>query len=347
MQFELVKNDYLNYVKYEQAHAASTFTTYQSWLNRYQRFLADNGFKDPDVSQAIDVSILRKYLYHLSASKLRPRTLRAAFHPLRGLCQFLIFQQFLTEEANPMNKLTLPKKDAAVRNLVEDSEVCALFDACDKQLDPFDVARSRALLATMCYTGLRASEVVALRLKDISTESRTLLVASGKGGKARSLFPPPSFFTAYQAWIAERDKDKPEHDFVWTQNKSRHISDDWLRHHLEEIKAIGGLKGHENIKPHSLRHWFATMMLRNGATIKQIQIALGHSDVTTTATYLHINEQDCRAMAQLAEFDVSPGNNKQTTVTTDDVKVSQNVSANQSKPSRFTKTLTRGRTLTP
>jgi hypothetical protein len=62
----------------------------------------------------------------------------------------------------------------------------------------------------------------------------------------------------------------------------------------------GKLRGHDNIKPHTLRHWFATNMLRNGATIKQVQVALGHTDIKTTAVYLHIDEEDAKAMADLS-----------------------------------------------
>jgi site-specific recombinase XerD len=305
MDFGIIKNDYLQYIQHELNLAHSTFVTYQSWLNRYERWLTDEGMKDPGANQALSVTILRKYLYSLSGAKLRPRTLRAAFHPLRGLCAFLVREGYLAESANPMKRLNLPKKDAARRQVVEDTEVVALFDAAEKQLDPYDVAFSSAILATLCYTGIRASELVDLTLKDISVESGTLLVASGKGRKSRTLYPPESFFVAYKGWLAEREKISPTHDYVWTQGANRRISDEWLRRHLEEIKAIAGLKGHENIKPHSLRHWFATRMLRNGATIKQIQVALGHADIKTTAIYLHINEEDCKAMAKLAEFDIS------------------------------------------
>lgn len=69
---------------------------------------------------------------------------------------------------------------------------------------------------------------------------------------------------------------------------------------LEAVKAAAGLAGRENIKPHSLRHNVATRLMNNGAPIKAIQQALGHVQMSTTAIYLHLNEQEAKQVAHLS-----------------------------------------------
>jgi len=91
VKLSAVKKDYLRYIMHSLKLAKSTHTTYQSWLNRYEGWLADNGYPDPDLEDAFDPLVLQTYYYSLAqhkskgASELRPRTLHAAFHPIRGL----------------------------------------------------------------------------------------------------------------------------------------------------------------------------------------------------------------------------------------------------------------------
>jgi site-specific recombinase XerD len=75
-----------------------------------------------------------------------------------------------------------------------------------------------------------------------------------------------------------------------------------FRQMLEHVKTIAGYADRANIKPHSIRHAFATRLMENGADIKSIQAALGHADAATTLVYLHAAEQPAKAMANLASL---------------------------------------------
>lgn len=141
-----------------------------------------------------------------------------------------------------------------------------------------------------------------MKIGDINFEDGTVLIPCGKGDKSRELAMPPECLIAFRTWAAEHQKLKCEHDHFWAYGPKRGMSADKMREMLEQIKAIAGFKDAANIKPHSLRHYFATNMLRNGATVKQIQVALGHTNLKQTATYLHLDEQDAKAMAVYASF---------------------------------------------
>ncbi len=205
-------------------------------------------------------------------------------------------------DVDPTQHITLPEKDAAKRLLVSDEEAAALLRAAENQLDDRKAAFSKALISALIYTGMRAQECVQLKLEHVNMDAQMLLVDNGKGKKSRQLYPPYEFFVALQGWLTVRAKMECTHTYVWAQDTRRPISADWLRRHVYEIAAMAGMKGAPNIKPHSLRHWFATHMTRNGANIKQVQVALGHSHAQTTFLYIHGDEEDAKAMAQLASF---------------------------------------------
>lgn len=186
-----------------------------------------------------------------------------------------------------------------MRLLVSDTEALGLLDAAQRQAAPRDVAFSTALVSALLYTGVRADELVHVKVEDVSIERGEFLVTKGKGGKVRTLYPAPEFFAALKAWLHEREKIGCEHSWLWAQGPRRGMSYERLLAHLEELKAIAGYKGARNIKPHSLRHWFATNLYRQMKNIKIVQRALGHAHPQTTYTYLHLDEEECRAMSTM------------------------------------------------
>ena len=97
-----------------------------------------------------------------------------------------------------------------------------------------------------------------------------------------------------------------QHEWLWAYNAGRRVGDTSFRELLEEVKAAAGLQGHENIKTHSLRHFFATLLDSNGAPLKVIQAALGHSSAQTTLIYLHNSEKDLQRMASFASLTLTP-----------------------------------------
>ena len=253
--------DYLNALRHEQGASLTTFTTYQNRLRNLCKWLEANGYPDPGLD-TLTVPTLRRYVYFLSGKGDRPRTIRGVFNAIRGLCVFLVNAGALSE--NPAAKVTLPKLDAATRLTVNDSDVAALFEACERQRTQHEVALCRAVLSTMCYGGLRRAEVYSLRVSDVNLADKSLLVRNGKGNKSRKVFVCAAALTALREWLAVRQKDC-NHDWLFAYDKNRRLHDDGIAHLVEAVKATAGLRDNAAIKPHSLRHWCATNLLRNGA----------------------------------------------------------------------------------
>jgi site-specific recombinase XerD len=287
--------DYLRHIAQERGLARKTVKGYQAWLHNLHGWMQANGCPEPYLTD-FNLPTLKRYYYHMAGKGYRPRTLWSVLHPLRGLGAFLVANGALAE--NPAMQVVLPKKDAAVRLVTTDAEIALLLDACERQRTPKQIALSRAILAVFVYCGLRRQECLDLKVGDVTLAEKSLPVRSGKGGKSRRVFLCTPALDALAEWLAVRQKDT-NHDWLWAYDRSRRLHDNGLRALMETLKANAGLRDHANICPHSLRHACATRLLRNGANLKDIQTWLGHSQLTTTAQYLHSNEEQLRNVAEL------------------------------------------------
>jgi site-specific recombinase XerD len=287
--------DYLHYLEHEQGASYMTCKGYQSQLRYLLRWLSQNGYSCPTLAD-FTTPMLRRFLYALSARGIRPRTIRGYFHPARGLGAFLVHVGALTE--NPAAHITLPKLDAAIRLEVTDADVAALFEACERQRTPRAVAMSRALVSVLAYGGLRRSEVCDLNVADVNLTDKSILVRSGKGSKSRKIFVCKDAVTALREWLAVREADC-KHEYLFAYDRNRRLHHKGIQTLIETLKATAGLRGNEAIKPHGLRHWCATNLLRNGANLRDVQQFLGHSDLQTTCRYLHSSEEQLRAISEL------------------------------------------------
>jgi len=295
--------DYLLFIRHEQGVSSATFKGYRAQLRHFHRWLIENGYPNPGITD-YTTPVLRRFLHYLAGKELRPRTIRSYFHPLTGLGRFLMANSLLTE--NPAKGLTLPKNDAAQRLTVSDEEIRQLLIACERQRHPRRIALCRAVLAVLVYGGLRRQELCDLRVTDADMQEKSLLVRCGKGSKSRKVFLCDDAVTALKEWIALRPKAK--HDYLFAYDVNRRLCHKGLYTLIEDVKAIAGFAGRENIKPHSLRHAAATRLLRNGADIRSIQAFLGHTQLSTTAIYLHTDEERLRDVRSLTSLSpLTPG----------------------------------------
>jgi len=290
--------DYLGYIKHEIKLSDATYFTYQSGLRAFLRWLDQNGHPAPDLS-SFTTPVLRRYLYAQSQAGKRPRTVRGLFSPLKALGVFLVAQNALAE--SPVAAIPMPKRDAPNRPIVSDAECEALLEACWRLRSERRVALARALLGTLIWCGVRASEALGIRLEDVSLDGKTLTVAQGKGKKRRVCYPPPEALEAYADWLAVRGKGIKT-NYLFAYDPQRRIAYQGLLNLLREVKLIAGLGDRTNIQPHALRRAFATRLMNKGASIRTIQAALGHSEAVTTFGYLGMDEEPAKAAADLASL---------------------------------------------
>lgn len=295
--------DYGQFIRHELGHAKTTYHAYVSWQRNFARWLEAQGHPDPQVTE-ISPDLVRRWSYGMSSRNLRPRTIRGALHALRALFAWL--HEKGAVPANPAKEVRLPKKDAAQRLLVTDEDLARLLEAAGRQRTDFRCVRDRAVLSVLIFCGLRRQEFLDLEIGSVNLQDKSLLVQQGKGKKSRVVYLCDEAQTALREWLAMRQQIKCRHTYLFIGETKAHFGEVSLRTMLEEVKAIAGFRGDPRIKPHSIRHAAATRLLRNGADIRSIQAWLGHSQLQTTAVYLHTDEQQVRKIAPLAGLQPPP-----------------------------------------
>lgn len=289
--------DFLRELRFVQGLARSTHKSYQSQLRRFERWLG-NRLERPPLLADVSGPLLRAYIRELSEGGRRPRTVRAAVIPVRSLFNYLVETRGLV--SSPVHAVRLPKKDAAQRPHVSDAELGALVEGCDRMADPVRSLMARALLLVLITTGVRRSELLDLKISDVHREEARLLITRGKGSKSRAIPLTEETLAALKAWLEIRPACRHEYLFIVdTNSRLGHTGLDSL---LDQVKAAAGLRHHANIQPHSIRHAAASRILQRGGDLKSIQTMLGHSNISTTAVYLHVDEEHLRSVVQLASL---------------------------------------------
>lgn len=174
-----------------------------------------------------------------------------------------------------MAKRRLPK-------VLSDEEKQALLDQFNTRYD--SPLRNKALVKTLLDTGLRAGEVVALRPEHIDFRACKLTVREGKGARDRQLW----FGTDLRELLVEWLDRRPDSDFVFCTRDGGQLDTRYLRSMIKREACNAGIPECERVSPHTLRHTFATDLLRETDNIRVVQEALGHEDISTTTIYTHL-----------------------------------------------------------
>ncbi len=211
-----------------------------------------------------------------------------------------VFFEWLTDErlvaSDPASRLERPKVPRyAPGEVLTQREVEKLLAAPSK-FTPSGL-RDRALIETFYSTGLRLFEVVALDLADLNREEREIVVRAGKGEKGRIV---PLTRAAFEALTAYLERGRPSlvrsHPdstcAFFLSRLGRRLCDVSVADVLRKARREAGIK--RAVKPHMLRRTFATSLLKNGVSVRHIQVLLGHEDLSTTAAYLKIDTKELR-----------------------------------------------------
>lgn len=201
------------------------------------------------------------------------------------------FFGFLAEEGfrrdDPSCALPKPSAQRRLPKVLSHQEIDRLFEFIEEQLSSASAKpsalRLSALVELLYGSGLRASELIALERKAVMAD-RPFLIIRGKGGKERLVPISDRARHAVLQWNTHLADDEK---YLFPSRKG-HISRIRLFQIIKELAARAGLN-HEKISPHVLRHAFATHLLEGGADLRALQTLLGHSDISTTQIYTHVD----------------------------------------------------------
>lgn len=258
--------------------SAGTVNAYSDDLNSFTLFLDDKKIPITRVSEQ-NIFI---YLMFLRKNGLQSRSLARHMATLRGFYSFLQEQGHIQD--NPTGLLENPKLPRLLPKLLTTKEVESIL-AQPETADKLG-ARDRAMLELLYAAGLRVSEVSNLKMLNLDHQSGVVRVW-GKGGKERIV---PLHFTCMK-WLEFylqnwRQAFSPKKDFIFLNRSGQGLSRQGVWKIIRKYALKAGIR--KQVSPHTLRHSFATHLLEGGADLRTVQILLGHSDITATEIYTHV-----------------------------------------------------------
>lgn len=286
--------DFLNYLTYERNVSANTVEAYRDDLESFVKFLCNDYFsmaRDQLELRRADHLAIRAYLAHLGKRKLARSSIARHLSALRSFFKFLMREGAV--EANPARTVATPKREKQLPSVMQASEVALLIEQADPST-PLG-ARDRAFLELLYASGLRISELVGIDLDDLELRAR-LVKVHGKGKKERIVPFGSKAEEALRAWLAVRGN--PDEQALFTNYRGRRITDRSVRRLFDRYLRQAALRS--GISPHTMRHSFATHLLNAGADLRGIQELLGHSSLSTTQKYTHLNDWELIAVYKKA-----------------------------------------------
>lgn len=272
------------FVKHKEAHGKATNTTKATYICILEDFI--KSIKADTVSD-LDILVIDNFIDTLSLKSYKPKTIKNKIVVIRSFIKFLYAKNLI--DIRP-EAIEIPRTVEVEANFLDEEEQLALINSA-KNL------RDKALIMTILSSGLRASEI--LNLKEDDLYRRSLIVSRGKGGKPRVTFIDPLTEKSIREYHHKREVDSV---FVFTNSFGKPLSRQYLSRMISETALRAGIK--KRVSAHTLRHSFATNMLRKGARIEDVQSLMGHSNISTTRLYMHFTNEYLRERYDMFNKDI-------------------------------------------
>lgn len=273
--------DYKIYLELERKLSPETIASYLSDIQMFLKYLDKNKIDVKD----LDHEIIQDYATFISNLNVVAKTLQRKYSSLRNFNKFLISERIIKSDFT--SQLEFPKLSEKLPNYLTVEEVDLLLDFELKNKNDF---RNKAMLELMYSSGIRVSEIINIKLNDINLEHMSVKIR-GKGSKDRiAMFGEYARDCIYD-YITNIRKDflvKKDSEYLFVNIHGNKVS---RQSYWKIIKSIAKKQGirPEGVSPHVIRHSFATHMIENGAQLRILQEMLGHSDISTTQRYTHLN----------------------------------------------------------
>ena len=286
-------DQYLSVLAVEKGYSPRTIEAYAADLNDFLDFLQKKGLSKPEEIKSPHVLL---YLADLRRRNFSSETVARRLSALRGFFRFLALEYGLTE--NPLALIEGPRLSRKLPLVLSSREVEALLKAPDPST-PLGL-RDKAMLELLYASGLRVSELVGLKLHEINLEVGFVRV-KGKGEKER-LIPIGEVAREVISQYLQRARPKLvrkrlNEDHLFVNRLGRPLTRQRFWQIIKDCAVRAGLDPRE-ITPHVLRHSFATHLLERGADLRTVQMLLGHTNLSTTQIYTHVQAETLRRIHQ-------------------------------------------------
>lgn len=285
--------EFLSYLNLERNYSQNTILSYGKDLESFQLFLKETD-QESDIDTA-DTDSIRNWIMKLMDEGYSETSVNRKLSSLKTYYHFLIRKGII--EINPTAKVNGPKKKKPLPCFVKEADMEKILDA-DNFGNTFEEIRDRLIICFFYETGIRLSELISLKDKDIDIERMTIKV-TGKRNKQRMIPFGESLKEEIEDYLRARNEATANKSDAFFTKKNgeelyRALVYKTVKQNLSKVVTL------KKKSPHVLRHSFATSMLNNGADLESVKELLGHESLTTTEIYTHTTFEELKKVYKQA-----------------------------------------------
>ena len=283
---------FLNYMTVERGVSPNTVAAYRNDLSQLVEYLAarDHGANGNVPWGEVDTQVVMAYVLALHDRGYSDTTRARKVASARSFFGFLLEEDVIASD--PTENLSVPRTGRSLPETLSVEEVEALLRAPDG--DAPDALRDRAMLELLYATGMRVGELVSMDLDDMDLEQE-FVRCFGKGSKERLVPIHAQAVDTVTAYLVEgrpRLASRLSGQAAFLNQRGDRLSRQGFWLILRGLTRRAGIQ--RKVSPHTLRHSFATHLLRGGAPLRHVQELLGHASITTTQVYTHLTSEHVR-----------------------------------------------------
>lgn len=282
---DIVKS-YTRYLKLERNYSPNTLAAYQNDLSWLLSFCEQQEMNPLDMQ----LEDLQHFAVQLHEHQIGPTSQARILSGIRSFYKYLLLSGEI--EQDPTELLESPHLGERLPEVLSTDEIDQIQKSID--LSKPEGQRNKTIIEVLFSCGLRVSELVNLKLSNLYLEEGFVRVM-GKGSKERLVPISSKAVRELQYWFVDRNLMKiqqGEEDYVFLNRRGKHLTRTMILIMLKRQAVAAGIT--KTISPHTLRHSFATELLKGGADLRAIQAMLGHESIGTTELYMHIDTTTLR-----------------------------------------------------
>lgn len=272
---------FLDYLKYEKRYSAHTLIAYTHDLSDFMDFLQDH-FGETELS-SISHTYIRSWLAFLKDRDISSRSVNRKISTLKSFFKYYLRTGQIS--STPMAKVISPKASKRLPVYIKETDTRQLEEAVRHSTEDWKSLNTRMLITLLYHTGMRVSEVIGLKEKQVDF-SQCQLKVLGKGNKERIIPVGAGLLELVREYQQQKKRDFAEPGdtlLVTEKGKKMYPRYAWLLVN----QVLGATSTLDKKSPHVLRHTFATHLLNQGADLNAVKELLGHSSLASTQVYTH------------------------------------------------------------
>lgn len=281
------KNDFKSFIALEKNLSQNSIEAYLHDVELLRNYAVPLGLTPEDIT----LNHLQAFVKELNNTDIAVTTQSRIVSGLRLFFHHLAIEEVIKE--NPTDMLDMPRHTRKLPDVLSNEEIDKILATFD--LSRPDDSRNSVIIEVLYGCGLRVSELVNLKLSQLHLDDECLLI-QGKGDKQRWVPINRHAIKLLQLYITGQRNEiniKPGNEnYVFLSRLGKKLSRQYVFMFIQTAVEKAGI--HKTVSPHSLRHSFATELVRNGADLRAVQEMLGHESITTTEIYTHLDQKYLR-----------------------------------------------------